>query len=242
VAGLVVGPYFAFNIEPKLGLQDEGWGMLWLACAVGTAFLFQGAWRRTDRAIGNVASTIFIIFYAGGLAGFMTKLRMEFAGPEGVALLVFTIFVVKMTDTGAFFVGSLIGRHKMVPWLSPKKTWEGFAGGVVVATVCSVLVGSWLEWGDLMNPLPAGPLVYPWGFIIFGLLMSICSVAGDLSASLLKRDAEVKDSGAALPGLGGILDIFDSPLLAAPPAWFFWARLVPLLDWGVHTAAKAGAT
>ncbi|MBN2446285.1 MAG: phosphatidate cytidylyltransferase [Phycisphaerae bacterium] len=230
VAGLVVGPYFAFNADPHLGLQDEGWGMLWLACAVGTAFFIQAVWLKTEKAIGNLATTIFIIFYAGGLAGFMTKMRMEFRGSEGIALLIFTIFVVKMTDTGAFFVGKTFGRHKMIPWLSPKKTWEGFVGGILVATLCSVLLGSYLQSTDLLRELPPGVLGYPWGLVIFGILMGMFSVAGDLSASLLKRDAAVQDSGATLQGLGGVLDVFDSPLIAVPPAWFFWARLVPMLE------------
>ena len=202
VAGLVVGPYVAFNADPNLGLQDEGWGMLWLACAVGTGFLMQALWLKTERAIGNLATTIFIIFYAGGLAGFMTKMRMQFPGAEGIALLIFTIFIVKMTDTGAFFVGKLIGRHKMIPWLSPKKTWEGFVGGIAVAILCSVALGTYLQRAGLIPELPEGPLAYPWGLMIFGALMGVFSVAGDLSASLLKRDAAVSDSGrhTARPG------------------------------------------
>ena len=74
--------------------------------------------------------------------------------------------------------------------------------------------------------LPDGLLAYPWGLVLFGLLMAIFSVAGDLTASLLKRDAAVKDSGQVIPGMGGVLDVLDSPLLAAPVAWFFWTRLL----------------
>jgi phosphatidate cytidylyltransferase len=226
-AGLVVGPYVALNVQAGARIHDESWGMLWLACALGVAFLLQGLRRGTERAMAHLASTLFILFYAGGLAGFIIKLRMEVGGPSGLALILFSLILVKMTDTGAFFTGVLFGRHKMIPWLSPKKTWEGFAGGIVVTVICALAIGTYLRHLGYLT-LPAGPLAYPWGLVIFGLLMAIFSVAGDLAASLLKRDAAVKDSGGALPGLGGILDIFDSPLLAAPPAWFFWTRVVPL--------------
>jgi phosphatidate cytidylyltransferase len=129
-----------------------------------------------------------------------------------------------MTDTGAYFTGRWLGRHKLIPWLSPNKTWEGLAGGIVVALLCAVGVGYWLHAAQLAPRPPAGPLI---GWLaLFGLLMAGLSVAGDLSASLLKRDAAVKDSGTALPGLGGILDVLDSPLLAAPVAWLFWTRFV----------------
>lgn len=224
VAGLVIGPYVSCHLRPLTGWHDESWGMLWLAVGLGLAFLMQARRRQTQQAMANLAVTLFIIYYAGGLVGFMTKLRMEVGGPTGVALLLFSVFVIKMTDVGAYFTGRLIGRRKLVPWLSPHKTWEGFIGGMLVAVVCAVGAGRWLHGWDVVH-LPYGPLGFPWGLIIFGVLMALVSVAGDLCASLLKRDAAVKDSGAVIPGMGGILDVLDSPLLGAPLAWFFWTRL-----------------
>ena len=229
-AGLVIGPYVAFNASPGLGLEDEGWGMLWMACLVGTAFLIQALKAGTTNVMGNLGTTIFITFYAGGLAGYLTKLRMEIGGAEGAALIIYSMIVVKVTDAGALFAGLAFGRHKMIPWLSPKKTWEGCAGGVATAVLIALLVGGYLCWTGLVV-LPPGPLSFPWGLAVFGLIMGVYAVAGDLCASLLKRDANVEDSGAALPGLGGVLDIFDSPLLAAPPAWLFWTWVIPALDW-----------
>ena len=91
--------------------------------------------------------------------------------------------------------------------------------------IFSVLVGHFLP-DSITSLMSDGPLAYPWGFVWFGLLMGLLSVAGDLVASLLKRDAAVKDSGEVIPGMGGVLDILDSPLLAAPVAWFFWTRIV----------------
>jgi phosphatidate cytidylyltransferase len=226
-AGFVLGPYLAFNLERDLGYYDESWGMTWLALAVCTAFLMQAVRRRTEHALVNLATTIFIIIYGGLLAGFMVRLRMEIGGSAGALLLLFSMLVVKLTDMGAFAAGSLFGRHKLIAWLSPKKTWEGLLGGVLLAVAGALAVGSYLHYTDLA-PLRHGTLAYPWGLLIFGLLMAAFSVAGDLCASLLKRDAAVKDSGGTIPGMGGVLDLLDSPLLAAPAAWFFWTRLAPL--------------
>ena len=140
-------------------------------------------------------------------------------------ILLFSVFLVKINDVGAFFTGQAFGKHKLIPWLSPKKTWEGFVGGVLVTIVGAVGVGSWLHRAGVTT-LGDGPFAYPWALVWLGVLMAILSVAGDLVASMLKRDAAVKDSAQAIPGMGGVLDIFDSPLLAAPAAWFFWTRLV----------------
>ena len=223
-AALVIGPYVSFNLSPLTGGYDESLGMLWLTVGLGFVFLLQALTRGAQNAMENLSSTLFIIFYAGGLAGFMTKLRMEIGGSAGVAMLLFSIFLVKMTDTGAYFTGRALGRHKMVEWLSPKKTWEGFAGGLVTTVVCALALGTWLHHAGLAR-IDERYISYPWALMLLGLLLGLFSVAGDLCASLLKRDAAVKDSGQALPGLGGVLDVMDSPLLAAPVAWFFWARM-----------------
>jgi phosphatidate cytidylyltransferase len=223
-AGLVIGPYISFNLRHDTQWYDESWGMLWVAIALGLAFLLQAVRRGTEHATINVASTVFIIVYTGGLAGYMTRLRMEIGGYEGAVVLLFSIFLVKATDIGAFFTGRSLGKHKLIPWLSPHKTWEGLVGGLLVTVILSVLLGRLLP-DSLTAGMTNGPLAYPWGFFWFGLLMGLLSVAGDLAASLLKRDAAVKDSGVILPGMGGALDILDSPLLAAPAAWFFWTRI-----------------
>ncbi|MBK9119073.1 MAG: phosphatidate cytidylyltransferase [Phycisphaerales bacterium] len=221
---LVLGPYISFHLKPVAGAYDESWGLFWMANALACVFLLQALLHKTEKAMENIATTIFIVFYAGGLGSFMTKLRMEVEGSTGVLLLVFSVFLVKMTDTGAYFVGSLTGRHKMVAWLSPKKTWEGFAGGMATTILCAVGVGLWLQSaGYLVLREPRVPFVL--AMVLLGLLLGLFSAAGDLCASLLKRDAAVKDSGQALPGLGGVLDVLDSPLLAAPVAWVFWTRL-----------------
>ena len=226
-AALVIGPYISFNLSPVTGGYDESLGMLWLTIALGFIFLLQAVTRGTENAMENMAFTIFIVFYAGGLAGFITKLRMEVGGSTGVAVLLFSIFLVKMTDTGAYFTGRAWGRHKLIEWLSPKKTWEGFVGGMVTTVVCALAIGTWLHMAGIVR-IQERYMSYPWALVVLGLLLGIVSVAGDLCASLLKRDAAVKDSGQVLPGMGGVLDVVDSPLLAAPVAWLFWTRMFHL--------------
>lgn len=223
-AGFVAGPYLSAQVGMQTGRYDSGWSMGWLALAITIAFVMQAARSRTRQAAANIAATLFIIVYAGGLTGFLVRLRMEIGGADGVLLLLLSIFTIKINDTGAFFIGRSFGRRKMIEWLSPKKTWEGFAGGIASAVVFALIAGSILR--STGTPIEgAGLLAYPWGLILFGLIMGIASVIGDLCASLLKRDAEVKDSGAVVPGMGGALDILDSLLIGAPAAWFFWTRL-----------------
>jgi len=223
-AALVIGPYVSFNLTPITGGYDESLPMLWLAVALGFAFLWQAVKCGTQHAVENVAVTFFIVFYAGGLAGFMTKLRMEVGGPTGVAVLLFSNFLVKITDTGAYFTGRALGRHKLIAWLSPKKTWEGFVGGLVTTVVLALAIGHLLHTAGIVR-IEERYMAYSWALVLLGLLLGLFSAAGDLCASLLKRDAAVKDSGQALPGLGGVLDVLDSPLLAAPVAWLFWTRM-----------------
>lgn len=219
---VVAGPFVTYNLQ--LGRHDDTWGLFWMSCAVAITFVVQVGRYKTDNAMENLATTLFIIFYAGGLASFMTRLRMEIGGSGGAYLLLFSMFVVKMTDVGAYFVGRALGRHRMIEWLSPKKTWEGFAGGMATAVLCALLIGLWLRSAGIAR-LDERLVSPPVALAFLGALLGIFSVAGDLCASLLKRDAHVKDSGQALPGLGGVLDVFDSPLLAAPIAWLFWTRL-----------------
>lgn len=225
-AGLVVGPYFGTNA----GLSSsaaEAWTLLWLALAVGWCFAVQAIRRRSQDALANIATTLFIVLYVGGLASFLVRLRLDVGGMEGAVVLLFSMFLVKINDTGAFFTGRAFGRRRLIEWLSPGKTWEGFVGGLAAAMLSALLIGSALHFSGIVR-LPPGLLGYPGGLVLLGLLMALLSVAGDLCASLLKRDAAVKDSSSAIPGMGGVLDIFDSPLLAAPAAWFFWTRLVQI--------------
>lgn len=227
-AGMVVSPYIAYNLDAAAPVRGQSWGLFWLSIGLAVAFLLQAVRRGLENVMANLATTMFFTFYVGFL-GFMVRLRMQVGGADGAILLLFSMFVVKITDVGAYFTGRMIGRHKFIPWLSPNKTWEGVVGGVIVGVLCAVLIGSWLSGaGWISRASPA--LLSPLALAGFGLLMAVFSVSGDLCESLLKRDAAMKDSGNMIPGMGGILDVLDSPLLAAPIAWFFWTQLPLILQ------------
>ncbi|MFN0135184.1 MAG: phosphatidate cytidylyltransferase [Phycisphaerae bacterium] len=223
-SGLAVGPWISMNLPAEYVAHNQSWGMFWLALLVGFSFLAQGMRRGTQSVMVNLSTSLFIVFYCGGLAGYMTKLRMEMGGAEATILLLFSIFLVKMNDVGAFFTGLAFGRNKMIPWLSPKKTWEGMIGGVATTVALAIGIGLWLETTGLAPR--HGHVLSSWTFLAaFGATMAFFSIAGDLCESLIKRDLDVKDSSRLIPGLGGVLDVLDSPLLAAPAAWFFWTQV-----------------
>jgi phosphatidate cytidylyltransferase len=179
------------------------------------------AWsRQTQGAIVHMAGTVLSTLYLGGLGWFLMALRVKHSfkssGVQGSTMIVVMILlVVKFTDIGAFFGGKAIGRHKLIPWLSPGKTWEGLICGMLTAGAVGALLARWI------NP-PVYPLPWEKGFI-FGMIIGGIGQLGDLLESLMKRDAEVKDSGKLVPGFGGILDIIDSPLLAAPFAYLMFS-------------------
>jgi phosphatidate cytidylyltransferase len=120
------------------------------------------------------------------------------------------LFTVFAADTGAFFVGRAFGRHRLAPAISPKKSWEGFAGGLVAAVLVAFLV--LYRDRDEFLTIPE--------MLVLGLVIALASVVGDLFESAVKRDLDVKDSGRVLGGHGGMLDRLDSLLWAGPAAYF----------------------
>jgi phosphatidate cytidylyltransferase len=178
-----------------------------------------------ERAIANIAVTLLIILYLGLLGSFVVRVRCLWPGPAGAAAVSFFLITVKSGDIGAFFVGKLLGRHKLAPWVSPGKTIEGAIGAILlaVATAC----GGVLIWQRLESTLGPPPIQMSQA-IIFAVVMALCGLLGDLIESLMKRDVGSKDSGHIVPSFGGYLDIVDSPLFTAPIAWWmltFWARI-----------------
>jgi len=140
-----------------------------------------------------------------GLPGaFLFALRLE---DNGLLLLLYLIAVAKMTDNGALFVGRLWGRHKLAPKISPAKTVEGVCGGLAVGILTAVLLGPCCTGFDSACALFIGTVISP------------LAVLGDLVESFVKRQAGVKDSGSRMPGIGGVLDLMDSVLLAAPAGY-----------------------
>ncbi len=178
--------------------------------------------RQTEDAIHRMAGTVLATMYLGGLGWFLIALRVKHSDTahshvlNGSTLIVLMILlVVKFTDIGAYFGGRSLGRHKLIPWLSPGKTWEGLFCGMLTAAVVGIIFARYIS--------PASYHLAWWKGAIFGAVIGGIGQLGDLLESLMKRDAEVKDSGRLVPGFGGILDIIDSPLLAAPFAYLMFS-------------------
>jgi phosphatidate cytidylyltransferase len=165
----------------------------------------------------TISVTLFGLMYVPWLLNFVQKINF-FPGVEGKYFLFYFILVTKFSDMGAYAVGSLIGRHKMIPRISPGKTWEGFGGAIVVSTGVSLAFVHFFGahmYG--MNSLHA---------IILGIVLSSTAVIGDLIESLFKREAGMKDSGNFFPGIGGILDLLDSLLFNAPIMYLYLRHIL----------------
>ena len=164
-----------------------------------------------------ISTTLFGLMYVPWLLNFIQKINF-FPGVEGRYFLLYFVLLTKFSDTGAYAVGSLIGRHKMIPRISPGKTWEGFGGAVFLSTAASLVFvhffGSHMVG---MNWIHA---------IILGVLLGSTAVVGDLIESLFKREAGVKDSGNFFPGIGGILDLLDSLLFNAPIMYLYLRHIL----------------
>jgi phosphatidate cytidylyltransferase len=179
----------------------------------------RAARRQSQEAITHMAGTVLATLYLGGMGWFLVALRVkrafdsagnpQFIGSTTVVLMI--LLVVKFTDIGAYFGGRALGRHKLIAWLSPGKTWEGLACGLLTAG----LVG--MASAPRLSHLSVGKA------FCFGVIIGGIGQLGDLLESMLKRDADVKDSGHLIPGFGGILDVIDSPLLAAPFAYLLFS-------------------
>jgi phosphatidate cytidylyltransferase len=202
----------AFQILPWLyerGLE------LYLVVIVALVFtLFLAEFVVIERADGDpqtslarVAWTVLVVLTVGLLGVFLAKVRFLSQQPiDGLMYLVLTLGVVKGSDIGAYAIGTWLGRHRLVPKLSPKKTIEGLLGAILAGTAMALAIG--LAWGR-----------FQWTtLMLFGAGVSISGVLGDLAESLMKRACGVKDSGR-IPTFGGALDILDSMLSAAPVAY-----------------------
>jgi phosphatidate cytidylyltransferase len=176
-----------------------------------------------EQALAHMAGTVLSVLYLGGLCWFLMALRVKHSHDPArfqgsTAAMVMILLVVKSTDIGAYFGGRTFGRHKLIPWLSPGKTWEGLFFGLVTAALVSLACTRiWPKHLSTFHSIPKA--------LFLGAVLGAVGQAGDLLESLIKRDAGVKDSGRLIPGFGGVLDLIDSPLLAAPFAYLLFSLL-----------------
>jgi phosphatidate cytidylyltransferase len=204
------------HLPPTADLERSSWP--WVAWAM-TAFVLaafvveMARYQEPGESVPRMALAVWLVAYLGLLPSFLAQLRWlpgeEAAGTIALAL---AIFVPKSCDIGAYFTGRFLGRHPMTPVLSPKKTWEGAAGGLAAAVIVTVTI----------NRLGPVRLLPPWcAEAGFGLTVGAAGMLGDLAESLIKRDCRQKDATQVVPGFGGVLDVVDAVLLAAPVAYLW---------------------
>ena len=170
--------------------------------------------------ITTAALTVLGLLYVPFLFNFVALLLFMPLDPhENRFLLIYLLAVTKFSDVGAYVIGSMIGRHKMIPRISPGKTWEGFGGAILTSLVISILLTRFLE--------TRAPSLSFTSSIVLGILLPLISVVGDLAESVVKRDASIKDSGHTIPGIGGVLDLIDSILFTAPVLYFYLQFTAP---------------
>lgn len=247
--GLVVLPwlgpagYLGESIADREGLY---WSVAGVAAAVLLVGFFAVFRNNPNGTLLDGSATLLLVLYLGFLGSFGLQLRcgLNSATHQGVWLLLIMILVTKSSDIGGYLVGSAIGRHKLIPAISPGKSVEGAIGGLVGSGLAAVLFAwpgrlpveaneypgraVWI-WSEMTtsfrNVFPGEGWVIVGKAFLFGVVLSLFAQMGDLFESCFKRDAGIKDSGSVMPHYGGILDLVDSPLFALPVAWFLLTRV-----------------
>ncbi len=220
-AVMLVGSFYYFaKYGPARSYDFEVAVLLFFLLTVFTRQMFDSL--RDDEPLRTMAYTLFGLLYVLWLFNFITKIvyvtpRAPNGEVTGQFYVFYCIAITKFSDMGAYLTGSVIGKHKMVPHISPKKTWEGFFGALAFSLLASM---------GLFALMPGQLSVLNWTHsIVLGLLLGFAAIIGDLAESIVKRSTGVKDSGNMLPGIGGALDLVDSLLFTAP-LLFFYLRLV----------------
>ena len=215
----VLLPALALALAPQaawFGLPPAPWAVLAAGLGLGWVLIDQLFRRAIDGFFPHIGAGLLGIVYLGlplNALIVLADLTSADGTRRGIGLLLAFLATVKLGDVSAFFGGKTFGRNKMCPSISPGKTWEGFACSFIGSIGGAYLV-TWLASSYLGVP----PFTGWWQPAVWGLILGPLGVVGDLAESAMKRAAAVKDSGASMPGFGGILDIFDALVIAAPVA------------------------
>ncbi len=213
---LLIGSTF-FYLSGVLGVRSapakaNDWETCILILFVLGLCLKQFVSKTNTAGILAISTTLFGLMYVPWLLNFIQKINF-FPGIDGRMYVFYFIVVTKFSDIGAYLVGSMIGKHKMIPRISPGKTWEGFGGAILLSTLASIAFSLFAK-----EKLSHMTLIHA---MILGLILSAGAVIGDLIESLFKREVGMKDSGSLFPGIGGILDLLDSLLFNAPLMYLY---------------------
>ena len=218
----MVGPYGHATtqvVNPFAGGAEWFDGAAIFAALAGSFFLQLRYPIRGLEALQTVASNLLGFVYLAFLFNFAARLVFLVPGEgqvPGAMVLLWMIAVTKFTDMGAYIVGSMIGKHKMIPHVSPGKTWQGFGGAIFFALLAGCgLYALFKE--DMPNFATGLHVLGGWAHVIvLSIVLCLLAVVGDLAESVVKRSLNVKDSGHMLPGIGGALDLIDSLCFTAP--------------------------
>jgi phosphatidate cytidylyltransferase len=236
VLALAAGLFEFFSLTKKLELKADA-GVAYLgATALTIAFIFDAPSKAPDlllmtlagfiivvlitqtfrfqkdfsKMLAGIGVTILGVLYIAFLGGFLISTRVGFTPTLSTHLLGYFFVVLMGSDTGAYFAGRALGKHKLAPAISPGKTWEGLVGGLVAAAAFAALATFWF--------FPELPYQFS---IPLAIVMAGVGVLGDLAESAMKRGSNTKDAASLLPGHGGLLDRLDSLLLNAPILYYF---------------------
>ena len=212
----VTGVYVSFRYSMILGPEEVAVSILCLfvfGVCLSSVFTPQ-----SGNPMHGLFASIGALLYVPFLFSFLLFLLFDWPADDGRILVLYLLFVVKMTDVGAYFTGRWIGKTKLIPRISPAKTWEGCAGGVATALLTSIIF-----WYSCSGDMRVTHLQWH-DAAVLGLFLPVLGILGDLVESMFKRAANVKDSSTMIRGMGGILDVTDS-LLFAVPALYLYARL-----------------
>ena len=220
---LITATFFSMGLGDNAATVAYRWDHAVLLLSVIAVFIRQFPQKHNDKPLETIACTLLGILYIPYLFNFFIRLAFtwDYAGPlqrassTGLLLAFYLVVVVKSTDMGAYFVGSALGRHKLVPRISPSKTWEGLVGGFAAAQL-----GSWVFF--LVTGGKLGVITLRWfDAALLGFLLGFAGILGDLAESLVKRACGAKDSAKFIPGMGGLLDVFDSLLFGVPLLYLY---------------------
>lgn len=218
---LITGTWFTLTLQTSVLAGEHE--LIILFVIIIAVLIRQFPQKYNYQPLATMACTLFGILYVPFLFNYFTKLAFTWECPSwtnpigstGRLLVCYLIAVVKFTDIGAFVIGSRLGRHKLIPRISPSKTWEGFFGGVAFGLLASLCIYFLFDghFGVITMQI--------YDAILLGILLPVMGTVGDLTESMLKRAANSKDSGHLIPGMGGSLDVLDSLMFGAPTLYIY---------------------
>lgn len=210
--GILTGMLIPLIVYLQMGTEgDFAMEPLFIVIACLFTFVLLFIRRDNSQALASAAVTMFGLLYIAWFFSFFVKLKFL---PHGSLLVSFLIIVTKMGDVGAYFIGRVMGRHSLIPRISPNKTVEGTIGGFIFSVGTALACRSFLPHFSLFH------------LLVLGFLLGSLAQVGDLAESLIKRDCNVKDAGDNISGFGGLLDIIDSLLFTTPIFYIYVKALI----------------